>query len=177
MTRLAVAMIALAGMVSVGAQEASALSARNRLCVQSARQLARNTIRTQRSEALSKQRADIIKCFGPSQSPTNDCATRCTNNQTACLQNNVTDPRALCDQSTEDNDGVTSCREAFDAAILVCKAIKKPNSDEPDFDQQLVCQSNARATRFLCTQRCAAAVQPAQDQCGVDFADCLELCG
>jgi hypothetical protein len=92
------------------------------------------------------------------------------------LQTSVTDPRTLCDTSTVVNDGVTSCRETFDAAILACKNHKLPNG-QPDFDRQLVCQSQARADRFECTQACALAVQPAQDDCGIDFSDCLELCG
>jgi hypothetical protein len=84
-------------------------------------------------------------------------------------------PRNLCDTSQAD-DGTTSCREAFDAAILDCKNTKLPDGT-PDFDAQLVCNAQARAARFTRSQACALAVQPAQDKCGVDFSDCLEFCG
>ena len=51
-------------------------------------------------------------------------------------------------------DGVTSCREAFDAAILACKNIKTPNG-QPDFDKQIACQSR-RPARIASSARRAA---------------------
>ena len=176
MMRVAVIVAGVLGMTTFAVHDAAALSARNRLCVQTARQSARRTLQAARAAATTQQRDAIIACFGPNNTPTNTCAANCTTQQTTCLETNVTAPRALCDTSTLTTDGVTSCREAFDAAILACRGINTPNG-QPDFDKQIACQVQARADRFLCTQGCAAQVQPAQDQCGVDFSDCLELCG
>jgi len=176
MMRVAVIVAGVIGMTTFAVHDAAALSARNRLCVQTARQNARRTLQAARAAATTQQRDAIVACFGPNNTPTNTCAANCTTTQTTCLEDNVTTPRALCDTSTLTTDGVTSCREGFDAAILACKNIKTPNG-QPDFDKQIACQTQARADRFLCTQGCAAQVQPAQDQCGVDFSDCLELCG
>jgi type II secretory pathway pseudopilin PulG len=172
MTRLVLAVASLLALGVLTAQEASALSARNRLCVQSARQRARNAIRTSRLQFQQQQKDDIVACFAGATA----CAQNCTNKQTTCLSGNVSTPRDLCDASTVANDGVNSCREQFDAAIAACRDLKLPDGS-PDFDAQLSCQTAARTSRFLCSQGCAAAVQPAQDRCGVDFADCLEFCG
>jgi type II secretory pathway pseudopilin PulG len=177
MMRVAVVVAAVLGMTTLTVHEAAALSARNRLCVQTARRTARAALQAARAAATAQQRAGIIACFGPDNSPTNACAANCTSTQTTCLDNQVTAPRAVCDTSNDPNDNVTSCRESFDADILACRGLKKPGTDEPDFDGQIACQTKARSDRFFCSQGCAAQVQPAQDQCGVDFADCLELCG
>ena len=176
MTRLAVAAVALLGLVTVAAQEASALSARNRVCVQSARQRARDGIRAARAQFLEQQRNDIVACFGPANSPTNICAGRCQDTQTSCVDNNVTKPRALCDTSAVADDQVTSCTEKFNADVAQCRTKKLPDGT-PDIDAQLACQTDARAARFVCSQGCALQVQDDLDKCGVDFSDCLELCG
>jgi hypothetical protein len=170
MTRISLTALALLGIVTVAAQDALALSAKNRLCVQNARRTARAALSTVRQQALQQQRADIIACFGPG-----DCASKCTSDQTTCLEDNVTTPRNLCDTSVAD-DGTQSCREVFDAAVAACRT-QFPGRTGDDIDKQLACLSAARSARFTCSQACAAAVQPAQDACGIGFSDCLELCG
>ena len=170
MTRIALTALALLGMVTVAAQDASA-TARNRLCVQSARSRARSAIATVRSQALQQQRDDIIACFGPG-----DCAKGCTTDQTTCLDAKVTTPRNLCDTSNDPADSTVSCRETFDAAVAACRT-QFPGRTPADIDKQLACLSAARSARFTCSQACAAAVQPEQDTCGTSFSDCLEGCG
>ena len=176
MTRLAVAAVALLGLVTVAAQEASALSARNRVCVQAARKRARDGIRTSRLAFLDQQRKDLVACFGPAGSPTNVCAGKCQDTQSACVDNNVTTPRTLCDTSSNPDDQVTSCTERFNADVTACRDKKLPDGT-PDFDAQLACQADARAARFVCSQGCALQVQDDLDTCGVNFSDCLEFCG
>jgi hypothetical protein len=171
MTRISLTALALLGMVTVAAQDASALTAKNRLCVQSARSRARLAVSTVRQQALQQQRNDIIACFGPG-----DCASKCTSDQTTCLQDKVTTPRNLCDTSNDPADSTVSCRETFDAAVAACRT-QFPGRTPADIDKQLACLSAARSARFTCSQACAAAVQPAQDTCGTEFSDCLEGCG
>jgi hypothetical protein len=171
MTRFALTAVAMLGMVSIAAQDASALTAKNRLCVQSARARARSAVSTVRQKALLDQRTDIIACFGPG-----DCASKCTSDQTTCLENRVTAPRSLCDTSNDPADSTVSCRETFDAAVAACRT-QFPGRTPADIDKQLACLSAARSARFTCSQACAAAVQPEQDTCGTNFSDCLEGCG
>ena len=171
MTRISLTALAMLGLVTVAAQDASALTAKNRLCVQSARSRARSAIATVRSQALQQQRDDIIACFGPG-----DCAKGCTTDQTTCLDAKVTTPRNLCDTSNDPADSTVSCRETFDAAVAACRK-QFPGRTDAEIDLQLECLTGARAVRFTCSQGCAAAVQPAQDICGTNFSDCLEGCG
>ena len=172
MTRFALTAVAMFGMATIAARDASALTAKTRLCVQSARQNARNAVATVRAKALEDQRKAIITCFGPG----GGCAEKCQSDQTLCLDNTVTGPRTLCDTSNVPGDGTDSCREQFDAAVRACRD-KFPGRTDAEIDLQLECLTGARATRFICSQGCAAAVQSAQDTCSVDFAECLERCG
>jgi hypothetical protein len=172
MMRIAVIVAGVLGMTTLAVHDAAALSAKNRLCVQTARRNSRAVLTEARARATQQQRDAIVACFGPNN---NTCASDCTTKQTTCLTDDVTTPRALCETSTNASDGVTSCRESFDAAIIACRNLT--TGGNPDFDKQIACQAEARADRFSCSQGCAAQVQPAQDQCGIDFSDCLELCG
>lgn len=176
MTRYVVAAVVMLGLGIVAVQEASALSARNRLCVQNARRAFSNARRTSRAKLFDEFQGSVAACFGGDGSDPRECVEGCQAVQSKCLADNVQTPRDLCDTSNDNDDGTVSCREQFTLDLDACAAKKLP-SGAPDFDGQLVCQQAARLARFNCSQACAAGVAGAQDGCSVDFTDCIEFCG
>src|SRR4029453_1947489 len=170
MPRLAVALAAVLALLSIGANEASALTAKTRVCISQKRLEYRNALKTLRSTELATFQAKYRACFGPSGS---QCAQLCQDGQLACQ----TGPRGASQKCIEDNDPITgqddanftSCGDTFDAAVIECNKLT-------DDTQALECAKNARLARFACTQACAAAQQPALDGCNFTFNDCVQAC-
>src|SRR5262245_51610429 len=170
MTRLAVALAAVLALLSLGANEANALTAKTRVCISQKRLEYRNALKTDRATELATFQAKYRACFGAAGS---QCAQLCQDAQTSC-QNT---PKAATQKCIEDNDPVTgqddpnftSCGDTFEAAVADCNKLT-------DDTAALDCAKNARLARFSCTQGCALAAQPALDQCNFDFGDCVQAC-
>ena len=150
MTRLVVAAAAFLALFTVMAQEASALTATTRQCVNREKRASRDALRAFRAQEAATINQKVANCFGPGAG----CAQDCQGAQTACqLPFKVAQQKCVEDDDPStgnDDPSFTSCGDVFKGAAAECNKLS-------DDTQALECAKNARLARFACTQGCAAA--------------------
>jgi hypothetical protein len=168
MTRLAVAAAAFLALFAVVTQEASALTATTRQCVNRERRASRDALRTLRAQEQSTILQKISSCFGPGAG----CAQQCQVAQAACqAPSKAAQQKCVEDDDAQgkDDPSFPSCGDTFDAAIANCNAI--------DGDAAaLQCAADARLARFACSQKCALDQAPSLDSCNFNYGDCIQSC-
>ena len=168
MTRLAVAAAAFLALFAVMAQEASALTATTRQCVNREKRGYRDALNSARAQERDTLNQKVASCFGPGAA----CAQQCQLAQAACQA-----PfKAAQQKCVEDNDAqgkddptFASCGDTFAAAIADCQGLASDAA-------ALTCAADARLARFTCTQQCAAAPAADLDQCNFLYGDCIQAC-